>query len=207
MDLAAALKGFYAGGNHKFGTVYAASGCTRRTPSNGRLDWALVKPLDDTRIGRNTYTRPLENSGRKCRFHTPCCTDFWRTLQQPCPNNKPSHDQRLFVRGAFSGETIGQLSLAKANLTLGDGQPHSEELVFLRSHTSSCYGRLLVGEGDAGAVVSDQNRRAMGMLLGQKLSPLIPFHAYGFMTPIEDVFNDIKLLSGGLVTDVRIAMD
>ncbi|KAK3360822.1 hypothetical protein B0T24DRAFT_643583, partial [Lasiosphaeria ovina] len=44
---------FFDNGRHVLGTVFCASGYKRRTANNGRLDWALVMPLDKARIGEN----------------------------------------------------------------------------------------------------------------------------------------------------------
>ncbi|KAK1755867.1 hypothetical protein QBC47DRAFT_402030 [Echria macrotheca] len=48
-------KAFFDNNKQHFGTVYAASGYTRKTKKNCRLDWALIKPSSTgiARIGVN----------------------------------------------------------------------------------------------------------------------------------------------------------
>ncbi|KAL8657111.1 MAG: hypothetical protein Q9226_002244 [Calogaya cf. arnoldii] len=50
-------KKFFDDGKHILGKLWMASGFTRRTSYNGRLDWALVEFQDDSRIGSNRTPR------------------------------------------------------------------------------------------------------------------------------------------------------
>ena len=50
---------FFDKDSHVLGTVFCASGRKRRAPStNGRLDWALIRPLDDDQARRGVNALP-----------------------------------------------------------------------------------------------------------------------------------------------------
>jgi len=61
-------------------------------------------------------------------------------------------------------------------------------------------------EGDAGSVVYQAHGgRVVGMLLGYGQKPHCGKTILTYITPIKDVFNDIKAFSAGFITDIRIA--
>lgn len=44
---------FFNSEEHILGRVCLASGFLERTTENGRLDWALIRPADESRVGQN----------------------------------------------------------------------------------------------------------------------------------------------------------
>lgn len=58
--------------------------------------------------------------------------------------------------------------------------------------------------GDSGSVVYDKDGKVVGLLFRGQI-PNQASAGYTFVTPISDVFDDIKLMTG--VEDVRVAQD
>jgi hypothetical protein len=210
-DYVAKITKFFDDGNQRLGTIYAASGYTRRTPSNGRLDWALIKPLD-RRIGSNTI--PETEEWVKKGMNMPPFETTGTDIQQPPVGGASSitNGQLLFKKGASTGLTAGNFSQIRSKVTLGDDahleaimgtdKYHSDELQCIGSPSTE----WLAQNGDSGSIVFDSKGRAVGLLFRGHIA-LQAANSWAYITPIEDVFADIKDFSKGGITDIRIAED
>jgi hypothetical protein len=204
---------FFNNNEQVLGTVYCASGYKRRTKNNGRLDWALIMPLSKARVGENTlpsfkswsdkYALPTEFPDR---------ATFGGSLRQPTESGLRGLSQGAFVYkvGATTEATIGKFSQMKANVKISEDQHllsgNSEEFCYIQGGTlKEKYGGFPFALlGDSGSVVWDKEGRAAGLLYrGQR--PQKTGQTFHYVTPIHDVFEDIKKFSGGAIKEIRIA--
>lgn len=209
---------FFNNGEQHFGTVSWASGYTRRTASNGRLDWALIKPTGVHRIGRNTlpsradwHQRGYITSRPRDRGH----------LQQPPAGGLGSlgNGTPMFKVGTVTGPTAGLFSGSKGKVRIEEDKHVQYYMRSLQGRSCSLSDEFLfmgfpvpaehwiAMNGDSGSVVFNSDGAAVGLLLtgGRRLTHGVSSYAY--ITPIEDVFADIKAFSNGQITDIRIAED
>jgi len=106
---------FVAAGKEKSGTIFAASGFTRRTPTNGRLDWALIKPTGGSRIGTNTVSSAIDQwNAMFAGAHY--ALERSMTLKEPCPEGVFPGRFELYKHGAITGHSEGRVSYAKSDV-------------------------------------------------------------------------------------------
>ncbi|KAF5631333.1 hypothetical protein F25303_9705 [Fusarium sp. NRRL 25303] len=218
---------FFEKGKHILGSIYAASGFKRRSPTNFRLDWALIK-VKNRRQGSNRL--PDEDEWEKYARHLamkPYLT-YGKLLKQqktslfPFPeprggsglpyvgllHEKASASQhtngRLYKRGSSTRVTAGILDEHKAACTMTDdmhvsgGNPSTEYLFIPSKHLP-----VFALRGDSGSVVYDFKGGIVGLLhRGQE--PNNSKTPYAIITPIELVFEDIKSFLGDQA-EIRIA--
>jgi len=197
-ELAHSQRSFFAAGKQRFGTIFAASGLTRRPLANGRLDWVLIQPLDSARTGKNcVFTYDRRSIGQDHEV-------LRQFLKAPFLDGLFPNGNKIHINGAGTGRFPAELSRLKVDVTFKDDkQGKSEELAFC-THNIFRKGRQF---GDAGSVAFDGRGRVMGLLLGEGHQPQRSPHTWTYITPIQDVLDDIKLFSGGLITDIHIAED
>jgi hypothetical protein len=221
------IRAFFDNGNHVLGKIWAASGFTRRSPSGGRMDWALIKPDNPARIGKNTLptleewvaarTEQVEES----MYDMPSLPELPQgeglgRLKQPPVHGTRSvkTDAPVYKKGARTGPTIGRFQRLRYDVRLRDDKHlegvighynHiSQEMAFIGDPDNQWFAR----EGDSGSVVFDAEGRALGLLF-RGHSGHNPANSSVYISPIEDVFHDIKelLKNHDEVTDIRIAED
>jgi hypothetical protein len=205
---------FFDQKKHLFGTIYCASGYRRRTANNGRLDWALIRPIDPGRVGKNTLPTEQDWTNKGVYVNVPKLRVMGKSLQQPPMNGLRSiqSGQDIFKVGASTGPTAGQFLKVKSHVSIqhdkhvksemGGETYYSNELMFVGDPTFT----FLAYHGDSGSVAFDEEGRAVGLLFrGHQVQQAA--NSYAFITPIEDVFADIKAFSKGGITDIRIAED
>jgi hypothetical protein len=198
---------FFDGDKQYFGTVYFASGYLKRTKTNGRLDWALIKPISDDRIGGNAL--PSYHDWAANGY------DIDETPDVSGGNLKPQtrsiHNMGkgglVFKNGASTKSTIGKFEEIKPDCTIIEekympgrkaGDRRSTEYMFF-----PLCNRPFGNRGDSGSVVWDEDGGVMGLLFtGQQ--PHGSNHGYSLVTPIEDVFESIKDASRGNILDIRV---
>lgn len=215
-------RAFFDENKHIFGTVYCASGYTRRTKDNGRLDWALIKPMDEARIGKNElktekewhavgYDESMqpENSARMGPNES-------RALLKDPPKKggikEVKNGDVVYKIGSTTGPTGGRFSIPKMDVSLSEDR-HVQEFMAKkqRSYLSKEYiffgmgkgNNILAKKGDSGSVVFDKHGNAIGLLF-RGCQANLEADSYAFITPIEDVFADIKAYSGNKILDIRI---
>lgn len=202
---------FFDANRQPFASAWFGSGYMRRTKTHGRLDWALLMPLQQNRVGENrlpSYEEWLQPYNTKTM---PRPNARGAILKAPQGQSLASmdHGARIYKVGSSTKATIGYFNGLKADCAvIEDAYLHSDPSK--RFSTEYTYigevsnGRPFATVGDSGAVVFDNEGRAQGLLFsGQR--PQQGKTGYAFVTPIEDVFADIKALSDGQITDVRIA--
>lgn len=204
-------KDFFDNDKQPFAQVWAGSGYMRRTEGNSRLDWALLKPLSEKRVGENRVPSRADWL-RWCRSSLyPFNKTFNTTLKTPTGSSLGgmTHGEPVFKIGARTRYTSGYFNALKAECSLPEdahvfsekGQRLSTEYTYINASVSTAFAAM----GDSGAVVFDDDGRALGIIFSG-LSPQLCEYGggFGFMTPIDEVFADIKKLSNGEITDVRI---
>ncbi|KAK1762459.1 hypothetical protein QBC33DRAFT_551924 [Phialemonium atrogriseum] len=206
---------FFDRGMNKFGTVYAGSGYNRRTPTtNHRLDWALVEPLGN-RVGGNVLPDERAWKGKTALELMPLVATFGKTLRAPPPEGEGSlgeltPEDLVYKVGASTGATVGVFSKVKNDCSVAEdryvGRGFSEEYVFIGRCNANVNSDVRFADiGDSGAVVFDKRGRALGVVFTGQTPQQAGSDGYCFVTPIEDVFRDIKEFSKGDITDIRIA--
>lgn len=208
------MVGFFDQGRHMLGSVYCASGFTRRTANKGVLDWALVLPFGVARIGNNRLPS-LESWVEKypTEVHQyPVPETSENSLRQPPQAGLRGfkHGQKAYKVGASTGLTIGEFNRLKSGVTLADRKHvtrKSDEFAFLASAETEEGDDRFSAVGDSGSVVWNKQGQAVGLLFSGQKPQQTERGTITYVTPIEDVFEDIKAFSKGAITDIRIAED
>lgn len=214
---------FYNEGMQVFGTPCFASGYLRRSATGGRLDWSLIQPNDDNRVAGNPLPSwkplsdkgfrrmglPLEGAGEDSTLKSQgdSIHDHVQEGSDTCSNTKPdtcSYEELVgYKQGAATGPTVGMLSLGKTYCRT-PGQPgrYSTEYIFCGA---PAYPTRSFAEqwGDAGAVVYDRKGGILGLVVSGQV-PQQSKQGYTIVTPIEDIFEDIKTMSKGEVEAIRV---
>lgn len=216
-------KMFFDEGMQEFGSPYLASGYLRRSATGGRLDWSLIKPNDDNRVAGNPLppTSILHGRGYN-RSEMPWEEDTslksqGKSIRDHVKDGTFDSSKELlgYKRGATTGFTVGKLSVLKTDCTiieekhLGLGtresparpSRYSTEYIFCGAEAAPI--RSFAEQGDSGAAVYDQEGRILGIVFRGQM-PQQSRQGYAMVTPIEDVFEDIKKLSEGKVEDIRV---
>lgn len=216
---------FFDDNKQVLGDLYAASGFGRTSPNNRRMDWALLK-LDASRQASNrlpdrkvwtsqfpypdahpfmTFGELLKDQSQS--IETPNQSGL---IENPSGVDWPRYRSSVYKVGATTGTTTAEFHVAQDAVILKDDKhlkvPVSKELAFGPSKHSANRGeRKFCAHGDSGSVVFDDEGGIIGLLFrGHKNNNSFD-EGYGYVTPIEHVFQDIKDFSKGQITDIRIA--
>ncbi|KAJ4255021.1 hypothetical protein NW762_009825 [Fusarium torreyae] len=204
---------FFNQGRHPLGQVIACSG-NRLADYNNHLDWAVVATRQ--RTGDNIipphplpFPSGLSFSICPCGLRPRCMMASCIALRHPNPGTTlrcMSSGTNLWKAGNTTGVTSGIYSSYPSLCRIG-GQMSEEHVVF--GGGPNCRDPLhpekrFAKAGDAGSVVFNRQGEVVGLLTaGQR--PLNNRTGYAFVTPIEDVLNDIMKRSNAYITEVRIA--
>ncbi|KAG9508200.1 hypothetical protein J7337_001763 [Fusarium musae] len=203
------------------GPLIAASGYGRRSTKNHRLDWALIE-VPEHRQGSNCL--PLKREWMKYPHHRLYRPDP-KTYGQPLKNqaksmlpleDRASHlprlDSNVWKLGTTTKLTAGQFSEFKNDVQLSEeshmSQALSNEYCFVYNNIVN--QGPFSGHGDSGAVTFDEKGCIVGLLFrGQVPKQVNPgTRGLTYVTPIEDVFLDIKKFTKGTkceIIDIRVA--
>ena len=209
---------FFDKGKNEFGTVYGASGFGRRTPNNGRLDWALILPLDQGRVGMNKLPSLEDWHGKYPGSYAisryPRVETFGAMLGQPPPSGLRGlgHEENIYKVGATTRLTVGQFSKTVSSLKLRDdehgGGGFSQEYAVVGALVANTSGDARVADmGDSGSVVWDKEGRPVDLLFRGQKPQQTDKGVVAYVTLIEDVLADIKDFSGGRIHEIRVAGD
>jgi len=197
-------KDFFNFYQHAMGEIFAASGFSKRTPENGRLDWALIK-VDERRAGTNILP---DRSAWKSSPGVWMSTVVRKLLPQEesisLEHENQEKCEKGFTYGTTTGPAHGNFHLFKADVKLKHDQhishdPVSSEYLFQMNGP-------LKNEFFAGSVVYGK----WGCILGILSTGLQPQRArcfHGYVTPIEHVFRHVKESSDGKIIGIRVARD
>jgi len=214
---------FFDQGKHLFGQVWAGSGWKRRTAANGRLDWALIKPTHLDRVPQEGMMNLLPDSAQWSGTSVllewlPDASTWGAPLKSPPPTaatpttliSALGQGDLVYKVGSSTRATVGHFQQIKTKCRIGD-----EKYLGLQNAYSSEYAFIGVAEqtpdnrfgdfGDSGAVVFDGTGTAVGLLFTGHSPHQCQGYAVCLVTPIEEVFEDIKALSKNKITGVRIA--
>ncbi|KAK0717295.1 hypothetical protein B0T26DRAFT_829066 [Lasiosphaeria miniovina] len=209
---------FFNNGHQYFGRPFFASGYLRRTKTfNGRLDWALIQPLDDSRVGGNALptVQDWQSKGyfqsQMPRKRDGVLESQGISLHNCVKDVTVVHDKVSgFKMGASTRYTAGELSWVQTTCTITEDKYVAGRSLEDRRSTEFVFAPVQLdpkirfgNRGDSGAVVFDKLGRVMGLVFtGER--PHQCDAGYIMVTPIEDVFADIKEFSRGQVEDIRI---
>jgi hypothetical protein len=177
------------------------------------MDWALIKLLGNPplRTGKNTLPTVDEWTARDYSYW-PEVAVCGSSLRQPPGEGLRStlNGAPVFKLGTSSGPTSGTFSKVQVGVAFKD-DAHLEavmgpenyrcrEFMYIEDPASTWLSK----RGDPGSVVFDEEGRALG-LLSRGHRPQQAVNQCLYITPIEDIFDDIKKFSKGGITDIRIA--
>ncbi|KAF4442040.1 hypothetical protein FACUT_2263 [Fusarium acutatum] len=197
-------KAFFDEGKQAIGKVFLCSGFPCQS-SKRRMDWALVS-LDNS--------RPWSNSLPKEEAWTSLVDDDkpWRTYNQPITDPLHSMEEQedlghIYKVGTATRATIGDIIGEKQDVRLiddehlgDDVQNESSELIIKPGFPAK-----FCSHGDSGSAVFDSEGGIDGLFFsGHQINGTFD-EGYGYATPIELVFQDIKDYSEQSITDIRIA--
>ncbi|KAK3295382.1 uncharacterized protein B0H64DRAFT_358938 [Chaetomium fimeti] len=209
-DMEAREKGwlaFFNNQKHILGSVCFASGYLQRTSQNGRLDWALISPAEDGRVGQNLL--PTMEDWRNAEYMRGYPRCIGGSITSPRQGTRSLHEMKkddlVYKVGASTRCTIGEFDALKADCVIKEEKYMQGRNVDIRS-TEFMFigadGSQFARWGDSGSVVWDEDGRAVGLLFrGQ--SPGQSRGWFAYVTAIEDVFASIKATSGGKIEDIR----
>ena len=200
---------------HMFGFPCMGSGYHRRTRDNHMLDWALICGIPLDRQGSNILPTYSAWTGKYAKEYCPRRSACGVSLKGP--STRPLCDMKcgelVFKVGARSGITAGYYS-NESPFTIGKSQvapcttstPSSEHII--RPHPTLSGGNeaVFVKPGDSGSVVFNEFGEILGLICWGKPNDFKGYEWPGYLTPIEDVFKDMKEISEGVVTDIRIPL-
>ncbi|KAH6623146.1 hypothetical protein F5144DRAFT_605661 [Chaetomium tenue] len=202
-------RAFFDSQKHILGNVCLASGFMQRTtrPKPGRLDWALIRPTEESRVGQNLLPTMTDWLNGPYQFHRPRYRG--NIITSPSQGSRSLHTmqkgEHVYKVGASTKFTIGEFERLKPDCIIreerhlkGAGVPiRSDEFMFFGTE-----GMPFARRGDSGSVVWDTNGHAVGLLF-RGHSPNQTKDWYAYVTPIEDVFASIKAQSGGKIQEIR----
>ncbi|KAG4261353.1 hypothetical protein FPRO03_11904 [Fusarium proliferatum] len=209
---------------HKFNTrcidqsialekLYAASGFRRRVVGR-RIDSALIE------VDRPWHDRLPEcdewESPHSLLLKTPLVTygmqlqEQTRSIEALSGYGWSSYRADVYKIGTGSGPTVGSFLCTNNLVMIRDDQymnpSPTEEIAFAperHNYDTSQWG--FCAPGDSGSVVFDEDGGIVGLVIGGHKNNNSDNYGYGYVTPIEYVFKDIKDLLKEHVLDIRIA--
>lgn len=155
---------FFDEGRHLFGRPWAASGYCRRTPANGRLDWALLEFTALNRLGRNIV--PSANEWTPPDVAPPVIPG--QALKGLASCDDESDRDYVYKKGSRTGLTGGKFNSIKDTVCMKSSDARlglgvSTEYVFI---SRSTIDKAFVGHGDSGSMVFTRFAEFIGLLWG-----------------------------------------
>ncbi|KAL9037111.1 MAG: hypothetical protein Q9180_003908 [Flavoplaca navasiana] len=187
-------KKFFDDGMHHLGRPWLASGFTRRTGSNSRLDWALVAFDDDGRIGSNMVPAsehwpvpkkaPIDIAGKVLKGVTSC-------------KNITALDE-VFKVGSRTGLTRGEYSGIKVDVNL----PAHDNDYGMGSSNEHCFvykgsqPRPFADRGDSGAWIWTRGAKFVAQFHGGPRAETLAPGSLMYATDAEELFRDMNDMVG-----------
>ncbi|EWG54907.1 hypothetical protein FVEG_13002 [Fusarium verticillioides 7600] len=201
---------FFKTNKQALGRLYAASGFRRRLVGR-RMDWALIevdRPWHDRLPGLEEWAIsmysgiPFMTLGMQLQEQT-------RSIEALRDLAWSNSTFDVYKIGTSSGPTAGSLLCTNNLVTIRDDQymnpSPTEEMAFEPRRYTYGSERGFCAPGDSGSVVFDKRAGIVGLMIGGHQNNNSYNHGYGYVTPIEYVFKDIRDLLKGHVLDIRIA--
>ncbi|KAF7548013.1 hypothetical protein G7Z17_g7349 [Cylindrodendrum hubeiense] len=200
---------FFDEGHNLLGNLWIASGFNRRTSANSRLDWALID-VNPARQGQNRLPSFHVWFDRYVNtINWPSVDTFGQQLQSQSSVSFKTMAARtkVFKVGSSTGNSSGYSHEYKTDCTLSHDKyikrGVSSEFAVIGARANRATEQRFADRGDSGAVVFDEEGNVVGLLFGGQ-QPQGNDTGYGLVTPIEDVFQDIKDRSKDDITHIRI---
>ncbi|KAF4345316.1 hypothetical protein FBEOM_720 [Fusarium beomiforme] len=192
---------FFEKGKHTLGQLYAASGFTRRSEENFRLDWALIQ-VKKAREGSNRlpgeeeWEQAIPELGLRpyATFDKPLKQQKNSLLPLPQPKGGSTlpYTETLYKKGSRTGVTKGSFYDLKASCQLKDDDhvsPRpSNEFIFMSDSAKDVFA----APGDSGSIAYDSTGAVLGLLHRGHQPNGTNDEPYAYVTPIELIFKDIK---------------
>ncbi|KAF5703945.1 hypothetical protein FMUND_12789 [Fusarium mundagurra] len=203
---------FFEANKQALGRLYAASGFRRRVVGR-RMDWALIeldRPWHDRLPGHKEWESPFSIlSAMPLMTYGMQLEEQTRSIEALSDLAWSSRTFDVYKIGTSSGPTVGSLLCTNNLVTIRDDQymnpSPTEEMAFAPNHYAYASERGFCTPGDSGSVVFDERAGIVGLVIGGHQNNNSYNHGYGYVTPIEYVFKDIKNFLKGHVLDIRIA--
>jgi len=204
---------FFDQGKQILGKVWLASGYLRRTPSNGRLNWALVFPTAPGRVGVNRLPSKEDwvdkYLGRDCP--RPGTMNGYMLPHGEQSVHELERGDRVFKTGAATTCSVGRFNEFESVVVIKEERYMSDRTDEGRNSREYSFigvdgvrGVEKLGKrGDAESVVWDKEGRMLGFLFASQV-PHGCDGGYSLVIPIEDVLDDIVRASGGDIVDIRV---
>ncbi|KAH7322825.1 hypothetical protein B0I35DRAFT_426544 [Stachybotrys elegans] len=122
------------------------------------------------------------------------------------------HGTKAWKFGAATGPRFGYYSGFESSISISGTSylsiPTTDDASYVTAKTFIGSGNndMLAGPGDSGSVAFDKDGYAVGLIFSGITPQQViarKTHAFTFVTPIEDVLEDIKALTD--VVDIRLA--
>lgn len=173
--------------NPGIGKVVAASGL-RTNASNRRMDWALFEtPATHTRNKpppKSAFLTNLDFPGGIKQMYTPNEDSYVRNM------GVIKADSWVSKTGKTSGVTSGTVNtLTRAVHWEQHGEFYSDEIEVMGLTNDFAMG------GDSGSMVMNASGELVGLLIGK--DSCASDWGGGFVTPIQDILQDVKTETGG----------
>jgi len=192
----------------------AAAGTEKKTPEDGRLDWALIK-VTKTRTGTNllpgapAWARMDVEDRPNLTFGIPL------QPQRQTISREPGPLPRCWVGykyGTTTGATRGVFHVFKPDVNITDDRYMVPPDGFESGEYSFQMNLRGIDEpftrkGDSGSIVYDKYGCVLGLLFRGLQPKGSRYEAHGYVTPIEYIFASIKNSSNRRIVDVRIAQN
>ncbi|KAF5594067.1 hypothetical protein FPANT_4950 [Fusarium pseudoanthophilum] len=203
---------FFEANKQALGRLYAASGFRRRLVGR-RMDWALIE-LDRPWHDRLPECEEWE-SHRSIFSSLPWMTfgmqlqEQTRSIEALSGYDWSSNRANVYKIGSGSGPTVGSFLCTNNLVTIRDDQymnpSPTEEMAFEPKRHTYDSELIFCAPGDSGSIVFDEEAGIVGLVIGGHRNNNSYNQGYGYVTPIEYVFKDIKDFLKGHVLDIRIA--
>lgn len=206
---------FFDAGHQVLGKVWSSSGYARRTSGGSRLDWALVEVSPD-RVAPNALpsfqdwgciegSRPPKPYTMSATLKPPGeDTSLKRTPDAACTKVYRVGADARASDGFHAGFQSAVRFRDDVYMFAGRSAEEGPDRHMTWEHAYVQCGGAGAGAnmGDTGAVVFDKEGAVVGLQVASHYPQRVT-RALTYVTPIEDVLEDIKRLSDGNVTDIR----
>ena len=189
---------FFDKDKNTFGKLWAASGFSRRTRANSKLDWALIEFTRPSRLGTNTVPPPE----RWPKPELALSTLAGKTLRGVGSCDLDVDRKRVFKMGARTGLTYGKFNRLSHDVSwLVDGESERRKSVeFLFVSKGEQPFSL---PGDSGALVFSRDRKFVGLVWGGPRNEQIVNSYPTFVTDAQALLKDMNdQLSGRYVLEL-----
>ncbi|KAG5743747.1 hypothetical protein H9Q70_013539 [Fusarium xylarioides] len=203
---------FFDQGREKVGTLLLAAGFKRKVAGR-RMDWALIL-LDEHR----QWSHDLPDGEVWASKYDSLAAHPDETFGYPLTEQMRSIEGtngvgRAFKVGSTTGPSVGKFWGVKDKVKLqedkylGKGNRlETKELIFAGdAFIARDKSSKFCAKGDSGSAVFDELGGIVGLVFRGHKHNNSYNDGYGYVTPIEHVFEDIVDFSKGHITDIRIA--